>query len=79
MAAGRALRSSRVAIWQNHFPLDEANHVRAVESGWVTGVARPIHLGRSSHVWDVRIHDDADRLVCVSRVTMAVLSTPMRY
>ena len=56
-----------------------ANHVRAVESGWVYGVARPIHLGRSSHVWDVRIHDEMDRLVCVSRVTMAVLSTPMRY
>ncbi|MBI5109969.1 MAG: hotdog fold thioesterase [Rhodocyclales bacterium] len=56
-----------------------ANHVRAVERGWVYGVARPIHLGRSSHVWDVRIHDEKERLVCVSRVTMAVLSTPMRY
>ena len=55
-----------------------ANHVRAVESGWVRGIARPIHLGRSSHVWDVRILDEMDRLVCVSRVTMAVLSTPMR-
>lgn len=56
-----------------------ANHVRAVGSGWVYGVARPIHLGRSSHVWDVRIHDEKERLVCVSRITMAVLSTPMRY
>ena len=56
-----------------------ANHLRAVESGWVYGVARPIHLGRSSHVWDVRIHDETERLVCVSRVTMAVLSAPNRY
>ena len=56
-----------------------ANHVRAVESGWVFGVARPLHLGRSSHVWDVRIHDEADKLVCVARVTMAVLSTTIRY
>jgi len=56
-----------------------ANHVRAVASGWVYGVARPIHLGRSSHVWDVRIHDEAEKLVCVSRVTMAVLATPNRY
>lgn len=56
-----------------------ANHVRAVDSGWVFGIARPIHLGRGSHVWDVRIHDEKDRLVCVSRVTIAVLSTPMRY
>lgn len=56
-----------------------ANHVRSVADGWVHGIARPIHLGRSSQVWEVRITDDADRLVCISRVTMAVLSTPMRY
>ena len=56
-----------------------ANHLRAAADGWVYGVARPLHLGRSSHVWDVRIIDEADRLVCVSRVTMAVLKTPGRY
>ncbi|MDA8258184.1 MAG: hotdog fold thioesterase [Betaproteobacteria bacterium] len=56
-----------------------ANHVRAVVDGWVYGTARPAHLGRSSHVWDVRIHDEADKLVCIARVTMAVLATPMRY
>lgn len=56
-----------------------ANHVRAVASGWVIGTARPLHLGRSSQVWDVRIHDEAEKLVCISRVTMAVLATPSRY
>ena len=56
-----------------------ANHLRAVPEGWVYGVARPLHLGRSSHVWDVRLTDEADRLTCVSRVTMAVLKTPGRY
>ena len=56
-----------------------ANHVRAVASGWVYGVARPLHLGRKSHVWDVRISDEADKLVCVSRVTMAILETASRY
>ena len=56
-----------------------ANHVRAVSSGWVTGTARPVHLGRSTQVWEVRITDDASRLVCISRVTMAVLATPNRY
>ena len=56
-----------------------ANHLRAVPDGWVYGVARPLHLGRSSHVWDVRLTDEADRLTCVSRVTMAVLKTPGRY
>lgn len=56
-----------------------ANHVRAVSAGWVYGVARPLHAGRTSQVWDVRISDEAGKLVCVSRVTMAVLVTPMRY
>jgi 1,4-dihydroxy-2-naphthoyl-CoA hydrolase len=50
-----------------------ANHVRAVASGWVIGAARPLHLGRRSHVWEIRIVDEQDRLVCISRITMAVL------
>ena len=50
-----------------------ANHVRPVRSGLVTGTARPLHLGRRSHVWDIRIEDEASRLVCVSRLTMSVL------
>lgn len=53
-----------------------ANHVRGVRSGWVTGTARPLHLGRTSHVWDVRLVDESGKLVCVSRVTMAVLARP---
>lgn len=56
-----------------------ANHIRAVAEGWVYGIARPVHVGRSSQVWEVRISDERDRLVCISRVTMAVLATPMRY
>ena len=56
-----------------------ANHVRAVASGWVIGTARPIHLGRSTQVWEVRISDEQQRLVCISRVTMAVLATANRY
>ncbi len=56
-----------------------ANHIRAATGGWVFGVARPIHLGRSSQVWDVRIHDGEEKLVCIARITMAVLETPSRY
>lgn len=56
-----------------------ANHVRAAASGYVYGTARPIHMGRSSHIWEVRITDEKDKLVCISRVTMAVLATPNRY
>ena len=50
-----------------------ANHVRAVRDGWVTGTARPAHLGRTSQVWEVRIVNEQDKLVCISRVTMAVV------
>ena len=50
-----------------------ANHIRAVRSGIVTGVARPIHIGRSTHVWEINIVDEQQRKVCVSRITMAIL------
>jgi 1,4-dihydroxy-2-naphthoyl-CoA hydrolase len=53
-----------------------ANHLRPVTSGWVTGTARPISLGRRSQVWEVRIVDDNDKLVCISRCTMAVIDSP---
>src|SRR4051812_34707448 len=49
-----------------------ANHLRAMHDGMVTATATPIHLGRTTHVWDVRIVDEADRPVCVSRCTLAV-------
>ncbi|RFA29041.1 esterase [Alkalilimnicola ehrlichii] len=51
-----------------------ANHVRSAKSGYVYGVARPAHLGGTTQLWDIRITDDNDRLVCVSRLTMAVLN-----
>lgn len=52
------------------------NHIRSVRQGKVTGTARPLHLGSSTHVWDIKIHDDRDKLVCVSRLTVAVLKKP---
>ena len=55
-----------------------ANHVRGVMEGWVDGVARPLHLGRTTHVWDGRITDEAGRLVCVSRCTVAIIDLPRR-
>lgn len=50
-----------------------ASHVRAVRSGHVTGTARPVHRGRSTQVWRIEIEDDEGRLVCESRLTLAVL------
>lgn len=54
-----------------------ANHVRAVTEGLVTGTARPLHLGRSTQVWEIRIADARDRLVCISRLTLAVVPRAM--
>ncbi len=56
-----------------------ANHVRAVSTGHVLGTARPIHVGRSTQIWEVRIVDEQGKLVCVSRVTMAVLDKASTY
>lgn len=49
-----------------------ANHLRAATAGVVTGTARALHVGRSTQVWDIRIEDEAGRLVCVSRLTLAI-------
>jgi len=50
-----------------------ANHIRGVREGFVTGIALPLHLGNSTHVWDIKIYDGKDKLVCVSRLTVAIL------
>lgn len=49
------------------------NHVRSVREGFVYGTARPIHLGGATQIWDIRIVDERERLVCVARLTLAVL------
>ena len=50
-----------------------ANHVRAVRSGLVTGTARPVHIGGRTHVWTIDIVNESGKLVCISRLTMAVI------
>ncbi|HNV84610.1 MAG TPA: hotdog fold thioesterase [Arenimonas sp.] len=51
------------------------NHVRAVTQGVVTGTARPVHVGRKTQVWDIRIEDERGKVCCVSRLTLAVIET----
>jgi len=51
-----------------------ANHLRAARDGVVTGTARPIHIGARTQVWDIRIEDERGRLVCISRLTLAVVA-----
>ncbi|HVB75054.1 MAG TPA: PaaI family thioesterase [Ktedonobacteraceae bacterium] len=53
-----------------------ANHLRPKRDGQLTAVATPIHRGRTTHVWDVQITDENDKLICVSRCTIAVVNRP---
>jgi 1,4-dihydroxy-2-naphthoyl-CoA hydrolase len=53
-----------------------ANHLRAVVSGWVTGIARPVHRGKTTQVWQIDMTNDAGELNCVSRITMVILPPP---
>jgi uncharacterized protein (TIGR00369 family) len=50
-----------------------ANHLKGATSGWVTGITRPVHIGRSTQVWQIELSNDAGELTCVSRITMAIL------
>ena len=50
-----------------------ANHIRSVKEGMVSGIARPIHLGNQIHVWEIKIHDQKNKLVCISRLTVAII------
>lgn len=51
-----------------------ANHIRSARQGYVTGKATPLHLGATTHVWDVKIYDDLEKLICISRLTVAILN-----
>lgn len=53
-----------------------ANHVRSARKGLVTGIAQPLHIGNSTHVWDIKIYDEREKLICVSRLTVAILKKP---
>ena len=84
------LLAETLASWAATFVVDpatshcvgmeiNANHLRPVASGWVRGEARPIALGRTTQVWEIRITNDDGKLVCISRCTMAVLAMPSQY
>lgn len=72
VAAGNTVdRDTSVAVGMEI----NANHLRPAFDGYVHGTATPINLGRSTQVWSIRIEDDAGKLVCISRLTMAVIPT----
>lgn len=56
-----------------------ANHIRPISSGWVTGIVTAVNIGRRAHVWEIRIIDDAGKLICISRCTLAVIEQRSTY
>jgi 1,4-dihydroxy-2-naphthoyl-CoA hydrolase len=50
-----------------------ANHTKSVKTGYVFGTTKPLHVGKKTHVWEIRIVNDANELVCISRITMAII------
>ena len=50
-----------------------ANHIKSVREGFVTGITKPIHIGKKTQVWEIRITNEQQELVCISRITMAVI------
>jgi 1,4-dihydroxy-2-naphthoyl-CoA hydrolase len=74
-----------IGSFASHFVIDQskyiavgmevnANHLRPVTHGYVHAICKPVHLGKSSHIWDVRITDDKGKLVCISRLTVAIVA-----
>lgn len=70
MAGGLCVDATREAVVGLEI---NANHLRAVREGTVTGTARALHVGRSTHVWEIRIENEAGKPVCISRITLAVI------
>ncbi len=70
--------ASSMAVDNQHFTVGmevNANHLKSVTKGIVTGTAKPVHLGNTTQVWDIIIKNEKDQLICISRLTMAVLKT----
>ncbi len=68
--------ASFLALDSDHYSVGleiSANHLKQVRTGLVTGTVRPVHLGRTTHVWDITIENAAKEKICVSRLTMAVM------
>lgn len=50
-----------------------SNHLKSITSGWVIGIAKPIHIGKKTHVWEIKIYDESENLLNISRLTMMIM------
>ena len=68
--------AATMAVEEGHYCVGleiNANHLKSAREGYVYATAKPIHIGRSTQVWDIKIENEEKQLVCVSRLTMAIL------
>ncbi len=74
-----SVASSMVIDWEKYIGVGlevNANHLRPVKSGYVTGVCKSLHIGGKTHVWDIKIYNDKGKMNCISRLTVAIVPRP---
>lgn len=74
-----SVASSMVIDWGKYIGVGlevNANHLRPVKSGFVTGICTPLHIGGKTHVWDIKIYNDKGKMNCISRLTVAIIPKP---
>ena len=74
-----SVASSMVIDWDKYIGVGlevNANHLRPVKSGYVTGVCKSLHIGGKTHVWDIKIYNDKGKMNCISRLTVAIIPRP---
>ncbi len=75
-----SVASSMVIDWDKYIGVGlevNANHLRPVKSGYVTGVCKSLHIGGKTHVWDIKIYNDKGKMNCISRLTVAIIPKPL--
>lgn len=75
-----SVASSMVIDWEKYIGVGlevNANHLRPVKSGYVTGVCKSLHIGGKTHVWDIKIYNDKGKMNCISRLTVAIVPRPV--
>ena len=74
-----SVASSMVIDWDKYIGVGlevNANHLRPVKSGFVTGICKSLHIGGKTHVWDIKIYNDKGKMNCISRLTVAIIPKP---
>jgi len=75
-----SVASSMVIDWDKYIGVGlevNANHLRPVKSGYVTGICKSVHIGGKTHVWDIKIYNDKGKMNCISRLTVAIVPRPL--